>query len=100
MALLNIKTRYHQPTSETGAFLRAQVSGESKESATAPYNYAYDFETNHFAVADRLAQQMGWNGTLMGADTDLGMVFIVPDKKATFEIGEYWDDKLSNKNNV
>ena len=94
MALLTIETRYVQATSYRGAFLKAEISGNtSKEnSATSPYSYAHSNEENHLIVADKLAQHMGWDGKLFGGNTNKGMVFVVPDKQATFEIGEWHND--------
>lgn len=93
MALLSIETRYISATSTRGAFLRAKISGASiKNSITSPYSYAHSREENHFIAADKLAQYMGWDGKLFGGRINTGMVFIVQDKQATFEIGQWYND--------
>lgn len=78
-----ILTKYIQPSSRTGAKIKAVQSGwnDKKEckTLTLSYDHALDSEQNHAKAALELAKKLDWHGKYtcgsLGAWSDFSFVF-------------------------
>ena len=71
-----IVTKYHGPTTRRPSRISARI-GLNGKPTYIPFDYDMSTERNHMAIAERVVKHAGYSGSLHGAHTKDGMVFVL-----------------------
>jgi hypothetical protein len=89
-----ITTKFIQPTSNTGARIKATSSGGI--SMTRAYEHGMSTEENHEEVAMALAERLAWDYDFAVGDTATGFVFVPVDHSRLITVKHRIDSKKHN----
>ena len=74
------------PLTEARMYCRMKADDGDGNTVTTGQEGSLTLLENHRAVAIKLAQKMGLTGTMYGAKTKDGMVWVFPNKELTVEL--------------
>lgn len=79
-----IRTRYDGPTNTRGS--RVSATDHDGNRISVPYSHEHDADTLHKIAAARLAQKMGWKGSLQGGHWAGDMIWTWVDDRNRIEV--------------
>jgi hypothetical protein len=89
-----ITTKFIQPTTNTGARIKATSSGGI--SMTRAYEHGMSTEENHEEVAMALAERLDWDYDFAVGDTPTGFVFVPVDHSRLLTVKHRIESKKNN----
>ena len=89
-----ITTKYINPTTNTGARIKATSSGGI--SMTRSYDYGLTGEENHEDVFKALAERLGWDYDFAVGETATGYVFVPVNHSRLITVKHRIDSKKHN----
>jgi hypothetical protein len=80
---------YHGPTNTRGSRITAKATGaNNRASVSVPYNHALSHADVYWEAANKLAQKLGWTGTMQAGNLKPdNMVFVFLNKQDQYTIG-------------
>jgi hypothetical protein len=81
-----ITTIYMPATNTKGSRIKAILGSDKKVSITIAYDYSFSREYLHTESAIKLADKLGWDGTLVGGWHGEDMVFLFKSKPTSTDI--------------
>jgi hypothetical protein len=81
-----ISTKYTSATNTRGSRIVATSTNGDRVSIGYPHHLR-EGEQAHWEAANKLAQKLGWTGTMQAGATKTGYVFVFVDSREQFTIG-------------